>query len=83
MLCEVYKRLKSEWQSARGEWIHFRLTAGKRPAGVTESTSNELVSRTKAKMDEIERTMILHVQKCKVCNLEQVRHDVEIEDRIA
>jgi len=85
MLCEVYKRLKFQWQSARGEWIHFRLTADKRAAGVTESTANELVSRTKAKMDEIEGTMIIHVHECKVCNLEQqhVHHNFEIEKRIA
>jgi|RhiMethySRZTD1v2_1073278.scaffolds.fasta_scaffold385067_2 hypothetical protein len=85
MLCEVYKRLKSEWQSARGEWIHFRLTAGKRPAGVTESTANGTVSKTKTRMDEIERTMMLHVEECKVCNLErqELDHELAIEKRIA
>ena len=71
MLCEAYKRLKSEWQSARGEWIHFRLTAGNMPAGVTQRTANELLTRTKSKMDEIERAIILHVEACKVCNLDQ------------
>lgn len=84
MLCEMYKRLKSEWQSARGEWIHFRLTAGKRADGVTENTANESVSRRKAKMDEIERTMMLHVEECKVCNLDQQVYDeIEIEKRSA
>ena len=85
MLCEVYKKLKSEWQAARGEWIHFRLTADRLPAGVTEATSKELIRRTKAKMDETKSTMILHAEKCRVCHLEQqwADHNGESGEKIA
>jgi hypothetical protein len=67
MGCEEYKQLLSELNAARGEWIHFRLTADKRAAGITEAKSKEMVSRAKEKMDEIESTMLVHAETCKVC----------------
>ena len=85
MLCETYKKLKSDWQAARGEWIHFRLTADTLPAGVTEATSQELIRRRKEKVDEMKSTMILHAKKCKVCQLEQqwADHNGESAEKIA
>jgi len=71
MICEEYKRLRSEWLAARGEWIHVRLTAGIRPAGVTEATFKESLNRTKTKMDAMEGAMIVHAAECKICRLEQ------------
>ena len=67
MVCEEYKQLLSESNAARGEWIHFRLTADKRAAGITEAKSKEMVSRAKDKMDEIKSTMLVHTETCKIC----------------
>ena len=58
MVCEEHKQLLSELNAARGEWIHFRLTADKRAAGITEAKSKEMVSRAKDKMDEINSRML-------------------------
>src|SRR5207237_6408317 len=74
MVCEEYKQLLSELNAARGEWIHFRLTADKRAAGMTDAKSKEMVSRAKDKMDEIKSRMLVHTVTCKICNND--RNDV-------
>jgi hypothetical protein len=67
MLCEEHKELREEWQEARGEWIHFRLTADKRLAGTTQQYAKEVISRAKEKMDDVERRLHLHIQTCGLC----------------
>jgi len=68
MFCDEHKGLQSEWEAARGEWIYFRLTASKQAAGITERRSKEMISRAKDKMDEIKNRMLLHIERCEICN---------------
>ena len=67
MVCEEHKQLHAEWQEARGEWIHFRLSAGTRVAGITQQHSKEIIRRAKDKADDIERRFRLHIQTCELC----------------
>jgi len=67
MVCEEYKQLLSELNASRGEWIHYRLTADKRAAGITEAKSKEMVRGAKDKMDEVKGRMLVHTETCKIC----------------
>jgi hypothetical protein len=67
MVCGEYKQMLSELNAAKGEWIHFRLTADKRAAGITEAKSKEMVGGAKDKMDEIKSRMLGHKKTCKIC----------------
>jgi hypothetical protein len=66
-LCEERKHLQSALLAARGEWIHFRLTASNRAAGITEAQTKRMVSKAKEKMDEIQNCLLLHLKQCALC----------------
>ena len=68
MYCEEYKQLQSELDAVRGQWIYFRLTADKRPAGITEAQSKETIRRAKEHMDKIKTHLLLHRMNCRICN---------------
>jgi hypothetical protein len=65
--CEEYKQLQAAFDAARGEWIHFRLTASKRAAGITEGQTKEMIARAKDKMEKAKNDMLFHLQECAIC----------------
>jgi len=67
MYCEEYKQLRSELDTACGQWIYFRLTANKRPAGTTEAQSREMIRRAKEHVDEMKTRLLLHRMNCEIC----------------
>jgi len=68
MNCGEYLQLQSELDTARGEWIYFRLTGDNRAPGVTETKSKEMIDHAREKMEEIKGRISGHIAACEICS---------------
>jgi hypothetical protein len=68
MACEIYERLRAEWNSAREEWAHFALPQNEMFRGTSVGQSKQMAREAKNKMNEVRKRMDWHKHGCAACN---------------